>query len=109
MDVYKFLPGTDLLHKATTDYVQAYNITIRNQERFDHCFADSDYIWAYYNNFELVSMTFFRRPEVTHWTKYIMNSLGTYRHRWGDAPLRYITLALFATDDQVSINFKLVP
>ena len=46
-------------------------------------------------------MKFFQRLEVKKWTKAVLDSQGIYKYRWGDAPLRFITLALFAEEKQV--------
>ncbi len=47
------------------------------------------------NNFEILSLPFFRRADVRHWTRAADESYGIYRARWGDSPLRYLTLRLF--------------
>lgn len=55
----------------------------------------------YYNNFEVVLLSYFLTPTIRHWSNAVLRSGGIYRYRWGDAPLRYITLAIFANESQV--------
>jgi hypothetical protein len=62
---------------------------------------DSPGVPQYYNNFEIVSVPWFRRPEVRNFTDYMTLNPphGVYRYRWGDAPLRYLALALGGARD----------
>lgn len=53
-------------------------------------------VGMYYNNFEILDLNFFRRTDVREWTQAVDQSFNIFRHRWGDAPLRYLTTALFA-------------
>lgn len=72
--------------------------TSKEKRRFE--FAD-DTALLFYNNFEVAHVPFFFRPEVRHWTAAVMDSGGIYKYRWGDAVLRYLTLALFAEPNQI--------
>eukprot|EP01062_Namystynia_karyoxenos_P072251 TRINITY_DN6824_c0_g5_i1.p1 TRINITY_DN6824_c0_g5~~TRINITY_DN6824_c0_g5_i1.p1 ORF type:complete len:725 (+),score=202.68 TRINITY_DN6824_c0_g5_i1:119-2176(+) len=60
---------------------------------------DFCHVPMFYTNFEVLVPSFFRRPEVDTW----MNSVasGVRMYRWGDAPLRALTLGLFARADQL--------
>ncbi|KLO17832.1 nucleotide-diphospho-sugar transferase [Schizopora paradoxa] len=51
---------------------------------------------TYYNNFEIVKIEAFRRPEITAWLEEIQKDpLRIYKYRWGDAPIRYATVQMF--------------
>lgn len=52
-------------------------------------------------------MEFFLRPEVLKWTAALMKTGGIYKYRWGDAGLRYVTLAVFASEHEVLHRMKL--
>ena len=49
----------------------------------------------------MYAQEFFTKPEIINLSNQVVNSLGIYYHRWGDAPLRYMTLAMFANRSQV--------
>ncbi|KAF9514053.1 glycosyltransferase family 15 protein [Hydnum rufescens UP504] len=57
---------------------------------------------SYYNNFEIVKLEAFRRPDVHKWlTEVMRDPERVYKYRWGDAPIRYATVHMFfnATGD----------
>lgn len=54
----------------------------------------------FYNNFELGRFDFWRRPEVRDFLAWMESTRGTYRWRWGDAPIRTAALSLFLPSDQ---------
>ncbi|KAF9524173.1 nucleotide-diphospho-sugar transferase [Crepidotus variabilis] len=50
----------------------------------------------YYNNFEIVKLEAFRRPNVKAWLDEVMSvPERVYIYRWGDAPVRYATVNMF--------------
>jgi hypothetical protein len=51
---------------------------------------------------EVVRISFFLSPNVQHFLRTVHESAGIYYYRWGDAPLRFILLAIFARSDQVT-------
>ena len=59
---------------------------------------------GYYNNFEITRREFFQQPNVKSFTDRIVSQApyGIYKHRWGDAILRYITLALFSSREEIA-------
>jgi mannosyltransferase len=63
------------------------------------------------NNFELLNVRFFRgNDEVRQWLDVVDQNGGIYRSRWGDAPLRYITAALFVPLEKLKeFNHSKVP
>lgn len=94
------LPGTHLLEKLVKDYVRRNDITPKSPKRWKKTFSKQS-VFTYSNNLEISSIEFFRRPEVVKFNAEILNSLGIFKYRWGDAILRYITLTLFAAEDEV--------
>ncbi|KAF9514049.1 glycosyltransferase family 15 protein [Hydnum rufescens UP504] len=51
---------------------------------------------SYYNNFEIVKLEAFRRPDVHKWlTEVMRDPERVYKYRWGDAPIRYATVHMF--------------
>ena len=80
-------------------------MTITNDVLWAGAFPVDDHgypsVRTFYNNFEITDMDFFLRPEVLKFTKHVCDSLGIYKYRWGDAPLRYLTLALFARPEKI--------
>eukprot|EP01062_Namystynia_karyoxenos_P072248 TRINITY_DN6824_c0_g2_i1.p1 TRINITY_DN6824_c0_g2~~TRINITY_DN6824_c0_g2_i1.p1 ORF type:complete len:591 (+),score=89.70 TRINITY_DN6824_c0_g2_i1:179-1774(+) len=53
----------------------------------------------FYTNFEVMRSSFFRQPEVDRWLRSLRR--GVLERRWGDAPLRALTLGLFASPEDV--------
>ena len=54
----------------------------------------------FYTNLEAARVAHFRRPDVRAFTEAVRQSGGISRHRWGDAIVRYMQVALFATPEQ---------
>ncbi|THH09095.1 hypothetical protein EW145_g2248 [Phellinidium pouzarii] len=51
---------------------------------------------TYYNNFEIVKLEAFRRPDVREWLDEIERvPERIYKYRWGDAPIRYATVNMY--------------
>lgn len=56
----------------------------------------------YYNNFEVLDMNFFRTdPRVLAWRDAVYRSWNIYYRRWGDAPLRWLTVQMFLPANEV--------
>ncbi|KAH8104836.1 glycolipid 2-alpha-mannosyltransferase-domain-containing protein [Cristinia sonorae] len=65
---------------------------------------------TYYNNFEVVKLAEFRRPEVKRWLEEIMKDpYRIYKHRWGDAPIRFTTVNMFFDVEKDVENYCAVP
>lgn len=61
----------------------------------------------WYNNLEITNIEFMKRPEVRQFMDAIDSTHGQYKYRWGDAPLRFATMALFAPPGTiVQLNFQ---
>ncbi len=57
--------------------------------------------YSFWNNIEIVDISFMQRRDVVDFIQAIDESKGIFLYRWGDAPLRYIMLALFAKPIQI--------
>ena len=55
----------------------------------------------YYTNFEIGKFSFFRDEKYMSFYKKIDNSGGIYIHRWGDTPIKYIGVNLFADQSKI--------
>jgi len=49
-----------------------------------------------YNNVEIVDVRWWRSEPVRQFIDFLDRSLGIWRHRWGDAPMRGMAISLFA-------------
>lgn len=94
------LPGTSLIEVTTKRYVQENNVIPKSSKRWEIAFVHNS-SRLYNNNFEISSVPFFLQEDVQNFTNYIVKSAGVYKYRWGDAPIRYVTLSIFANDSQM--------
>ena len=95
----RFIAG---LFELAKDYVALNNITVKNPELWE-AVRERKII---YNNFEISNITFFRQPDVMAFQRAVSDSepFGVFRKRWGDAPIRTLTLAIFAEATEVIWN-----
>jgi hypothetical protein len=100
IDLEEQLPGTMDLKRVTFDYVKQNNIKPKQFQMLRDAFRNNT-VRNYYNNFEVIKMEFFRRKQIRHWIESIDSTNGIFYYRWGDAVLRYLTLALFAEQHEV--------
>eukprot|EP01062_Namystynia_karyoxenos_P051680 TRINITY_DN40702_c0_g1_i1.p1 TRINITY_DN40702_c0_g1~~TRINITY_DN40702_c0_g1_i1.p1 ORF type:complete len:493 (+),score=49.75 TRINITY_DN40702_c0_g1_i1:84-1562(+) len=73
--------------------------SLRLSRRLVKQILDSCPVPMFYTNFEVLRLGFFRRPEVDEWLRGLRD--GVVAHRWGDAPLRALTIGLFASPSEV--------
>jgi hypothetical protein len=69
-------------------------------------FTEPDGSWDrsyYYTNFEIVYMPFFRGHQYQSFFQDLDSTQGFYDHRWGDAPIRLLGLAMYAQPAQVQL------
>lgn len=92
-------------------YVEFFQVPVRRRRALSDAVVRKGpfrgRVRSFYNNFEIVKMSFFRAPEVRHFTDFVDASGGIFLYRWGDAPLRYLTLAIFAREDQIAARSPL--
>ena len=62
-----------------------------------------------FNNFKVTNITIFRQLHVLNYARALADEepLGILRTRWGDAPIRTLTLALFA--DEIYVLWDSIP
>jgi len=94
------VPGTMKLANVALKYVILNNITVKQPENIRYGIGDN-HILGYYNNFEVMKLEFFQRQNVRQWIEEVDRTNGIFKYRWGDALLRYITLAIFAEAHEV--------
>jgi hypothetical protein len=107
VDFEYVLPGLTRVRNLTVDFINKYKIIPRNPGMFADIFNRTMEIPNYWNNFEVVDLSFMRRKEVVDFIQAVDESRGIFLYRWGDAPLRYIMLALFTNASQVLHRGKL--
>lgn len=98
------LPGLLQLQSLVNDYVRVKKIKPRNERLSDVFESKSDgklISNVFANHFEVIKSSFFKSSEVLAFTNMILDSGGIYKYRWSDAILRYITLALFAKEEEI--------
>lgn len=103
---YKTLPGTEKLQEFTQKYLAESGWRPLNNRKYKSAFPGNKTVLLFYNNFEVALKDFFLSAPVLDWTRSIMESGGIYRYRWGDAPLRYLTIVIFARENQVIHRHK---
>jgi hypothetical protein len=94
------LPGILKLPQLAREYVRNYSVVPKNPKEWSEAFPTGT-VHTFDNNFEVAQVEFFRRSEVRQWTQAVLESAGIFKYRWGDAALRYLTMALFATKEEV--------
>ena len=100
VDFENSFTGTMKLPYTALKYVVLNNITVKQPHMIARGFADS-HLLNYFNNFEVFKLDFFRQKHVWQWIEEVDRTNGIFKYRWGDAPLRYITLAMFAEAHEV--------
>jgi hypothetical protein len=89
------------LFQTATGYIKEKKIIPKDLPFWASFDQGDGRVAIYYNNFEVCDFDFFLQGEVVEMTNWIVNTLGIHRYRWGDAPLRYMTLSIFARADQI--------
>ena len=89
------------LYNFTVNYIAAHGIVVANPtlwQTFKNTWLEEEKCLGFFNNFEIVKLDFMKKPAVRQWHEAVTERppFGVYRRRWGDALVRYLTLALFA-------------
>ncbi|KAL1512026.1 hypothetical protein AB1Y20_005301 [Prymnesium parvum] len=83
------------LRALTLDFAKSHNLSLREGVGAKGFPPGANCLRGYYNNLEVVRLDAFRRSEVfEEWSRVVTASQGIYRHRWGDAILRRLSLNL---------------
>ena len=85
------MPG---LWELTGNYTNKHNII----PTFFNSWMKGD---AFYNNFEISKMSFWRSAKYRRFVKAIDENGGIFRYRWGDAPIKTLALSLFVEPAQI--------
>ncbi|CAM4771339.1 unnamed protein product [Rotaria magnacalcarata] len=107
VDFEYVLLGITLVRNLTVAFMKKYNIRPRNPDMMADVFNHAIEIPNYWNNVEVIDLSLIRQTEVIDFMRWVDESRGIFLYRWGDAPLRYITLALFVNATQILHLHKL--
>ena len=101
---------TEGLMNLTLDFIRQHNVKIQNPHLWkmaEETLTSPDPVLPlFYNNLEVDRIEFFRdRPLVRSYLYRVAEEApyGVLRLRWGDAPVRFLTMALFASPEHVDI------
>ena len=95
------LPGILRIRNFTMEYIQKNKIVPQNPTMIADMFIKPQDIPVIYNNFEIVETSFMRRNDIRHFINAVDETQYIFLHRWGDAPLRYLMVALFINSTKV--------
>jgi len=101
VDFEYILPGLTLVRNFTAAYIANKRIIVRNPVLLADAFNHTIEVPHFWSNFEVIDLSFMKRDDVIDFTDAVDESKGIFLYRWGDAPLRYITLALFAHPTEI--------
>lgn len=97
------------LWELTEEYVKKENLIPKNPELWNQAEETSRQDGAlpmFFNNFEIARVSFFARKDVMEYQHKVAEEepFGVFRQRWGDAPVRFLTLAIFAEPAQIDMK-----
>jgi hypothetical protein len=107
VDSENVLPGMIQVRNVTIDFINKYKIKVKNPDMFADIFKKATEVPNYWNNIEVIDLSLIRRSEVASFLQAVDESNGIFLYRWGDAPLRFIVLALFVEPSQILHREKL--
>lgn len=100
VDLEDQLPGTMQLKRVVVEYLEHNQVEPKQPEVLKNAFGDGT-VRTYFNNFEVTKKEFFQRENIRQWVESVDGTYGIFKYRWGDAILRYLTLAIFATKEEI--------
>jgi hypothetical protein len=94
------------IYTFVANHIKTNNIAPTNRKewaRFEDTWKNEEKCLTFYNNFEIVRAEFMRQPAVQRFHEAMTETepFGVFRYRWGDAIVRFLTIALFAEPDAV--------
>lgn len=95
------------LWEATKAYIKQHGLESPATRALEAANGDWNYRY-YYNNFEIIKLEFGRSRAYQDYFSYLDRLGGIYKHRWGDAPIRTLAVAMFVPEKKVH-QFKDVP
>lgn len=104
---YEHTRYADGLWEFTEQYAKENNLTPRNMDLWSTAKKAVKYrrLPSFANNFEVSKVEFFTREDVMMYQIAVAEQepFGIFRKRWGDAPIRLLTLALFASPSEIDM------
>ena len=93
------------LFQFATEYVEKNRLEIQNPALWKIA-NESQGRRMFFNNLEVTRVSFFQQERVMAFQKALTEfpPFGVFRNRWGDAPVRLLTMAIFGTPDQIDIE-----
>jgi hypothetical protein len=82
----------------TFETFRKFSLTSRIQKCSDDLLKE---VPAVYTNFEVIRLSFLRSREYMRWFKALDESGGFYLHRWGDAPVRFLAMAMHLSVEKI--------
>jgi len=97
------------LYTFTSQYIEKQQLQVADPQRwhdFERAWKERETCLGYFNNFEITRVNFMTQPKVRKWHEAVTEKepFGVFRFRWGDALIRYLTLALFAEPKMISYH-----
>ena len=80
--------------------------SLNNNEEYVGDTVELSMPFMYYNNFNIISVDTWNKPEIQDIVKKIDEQGYIYYCRWGDAPLQTIILSLYDSSRITKVNFK---
>jgi hypothetical protein len=102
LDSAKYTTG---LKVFAQEYIRENTLTPKNPYLWQKVIATHARA-SFFSNFEIDRVYFFQREDVMKFQQAVTEKkpFGVFRHRWGDAVIRFLTLAIFATPNQVDLS-----
>ena len=92
------------LYNLVDEFVQKNNVTWKNEALHNSSIYRQDFpktVPAFNTNFEVINTVRYREPDVMQFVDAVVESNMIFHRRWGDAPLRVPTAALFWTEREI--------
>lgn len=104
---------TNGLKELAASYVELNGITPRSTSLWANVVRPSSggCVPTFENHFEMINLRFFRSHSgIQDWLRVVDANGGIYRNGWGDAALRYITVALYVAPEKlIRYGFDVIP
>lgn len=97
------------LYDFAFEYMERHQLSPKNKQLWqivEEAHTQFQTLPVFKTNFEICSRKFFQSPEVMQWHESLteLEPFGVWRGRWGDAQTRFLTMAMFTTEEQVYIS-----
>lgn len=97
------------LYDFAFEYMERHQLSPKNKQLWqivEEAHTQFQTLPVFKTNFEICSRRFFQSTEVMQWHESLteLEPFGVWRGRWGDAQTRFLTMAMFTTEEQVYIS-----